>query len=257
MNSLRVLASFIAFLAISSQLFSQDTKKTENHCIRFDGGDDMVSFGDVYRDLKLPFTISAWVNIAPSNLDLSVAFASRNCPASYAGLILVVDRNYLHVQYGDGHGIKHPAFRRGKEATVVLTHSKWYHITAVVKDSEHIDLYLDGVNVGGEMTGESTYQMGSDNAGGFASAGYLISNNVEHRFKGAIDDIRLWKRALSPKEVADSRCNTLTGKETGLIGYWNFDETSGKVCHDKSPNNFHGKLVGGAKREPSTVACVK
>lgn len=245
----------ILVLLISSPLLSQDDKKAGNRCLRFDGKEDYVNFGDVYRDLKLPFTISMWVNIDPSCLDLAVVFASTNCRSAYSGFILVADRNYLHVQYGDGHGIKHPAFRRGKEASIVLTHSKWYHVTAVVKDNKNIELYLNGVDAGGEMTGESQYEMGSKTPDGFASAGYLVSNSVESHYKGAIDDIRLWNRALSPKEVANSMCNTLTGKETGLIGYWTFDELSGKVCYDKSPNKFHGKLVGSPDRETATIAC--
>ena len=35
--------------------------------------------------------------------------------------------------------------------------------------------------------------------------------------------------------------------ERGLVGYWDFEEGSGKTLHDKSGNGNHGKITGGAK----------
>lgn len=247
----------VVFVLVSQLLPAQTTSKKENRCVRLDGKDGYIKFGDIYRDLKLPFSISAWVNIDRSNIDLCPVFANRNCVKVYSGFMLTVDRNYISIQYGDGFGMKHHAYRRGKEATVTLPHGEWHHVTAVVTDNANIELYLDGKNVGGEISGSSTQPMDSSDPNGFATAGYIISNNVELHYKGAMDDVRLWNRALSPEDVAASLCNTLTGKEPGLIGNWTFDETSGSICNDKSPNKFAGKLVGSAKREPATISCVK
>jgi hypothetical protein len=257
MHMLRILTPFIAFILIASPSLSQDDRKKPNYCLRLNGKEDHVDFGNIYRDVRLPVTVSAWVNLDPSNLQYAPVFASRNCRSVYSGFIFVVDRNYIYIQYGDGYGMKHHAFRRGKQATVNLPHSQWRHVAAVVKDDTQMDLYVDGVNAGGEFTGTSTSAMNSDTPDGFASIGYLISNDVEYCYKGAIDDVRVWNRALSPEEVKVSMCNALTGKETGLIGHWTFDEPSGTVCNDRSSKNFDGKLVGSAKREPAALPCVK
>jgi gliding motility-associated-like protein len=40
----------------------------------------------------------------------------------------------------------------------------------------------------------------------------------------------------------------LQGNETGLIGYWNFDELDGNTLLDKSPKGFHGELKGNPVR---------
>lgn len=250
------LVALLAGMFMPLLMHAQAGAKKENRCLRFDGKGDHVDFGNIYQDLKLPFTISAWINLEPSNIDLAPVFANRNNISTYSGFVLIVDRNYMTLQYGDGFGMKHHAYRRGKEATIRLSHNEWHHVTAVVTDRDNIELYLDGRNVGGEMTGSSTQPMDSSNPTGFASAGYAISNNVEYRFKGSLDDIRLWNRALSPAEVEASLCNILTGKEPGLIGHWTFDEASGKVCDDKSPNNFDGKLAGNTKRERAGTPCV-
>jgi hypothetical protein len=246
------LSQFVVFAQTTSK-----NEKRENRCLRLNGKDDYVNFGDIYRDLELPVTVSAWINIDPQNIQLAPVFASRNCRTVYSGFILVVDRNYMFAQYGDGYGMKHHAFRRGKEARVKLPHGEWHHVAAVIQDNTKIDLYLDGVNAGGELSGTSSNLMGSDTPNGFASVGYLLSNDEEYRFKGGLDDVRVWNRALSPEEVKNSMCNTLTGKETGLIGHWTFDEASGKVCNDKSPNKFNGTMVGSAQRETAAISCVK
>lgn len=261
MRSFNFVVLTVAFLLSQPAAFSQDNTKDntkkENRCLRLNGKDDYVDFGNIFKDVELPVTVSAWIKIDPTNMQLAPVFASRNCRSVYGGFTLVVDRNYMFIQYGDGFGMKHHAFRRGKEATVKLPHSEWHHVTAVVKDNSNMQLYLDGVDVGGVFSGSSTNQMESDIPNGFATVGYLISNDVVYRFKGSIDDVRVWKRALSPEEVKSSVCNTLTGKETGLIGHWTFDEPSGKVCNDKSPNKFNGTLIGSAQREAVAISCVK
>jgi hypothetical protein len=233
----------------TTPVFSQ---KNNSRGLRLDGKQDYVDFGNRYQDLKLPFTISAWINIDRSNFYLAPVFSSRNCFSNYSGFSLVVDKNYIHIQYGDGFGAKHHAFRKGMEVSVDLPADEWHHVTAVVKDHATMELYLDGIKIEGEMTGTSGHGMDSSSPEGFTSAGYFISNDVKYFYKGAIDDIRLWNRALSQDEISRSVCNTLTGNEAGLIGYWTFDENSGKVCYDKSSNKFHGTLVGNPQREPTT-----
>jgi hypothetical protein len=43
----------------------------------------------------------------------------------------------------------------------------------------------------------------------------------------------------------------LKGNEPGLIGYWDFNETSGTTVWDKSKNKFHGSAVGTPVRVKS------
>jgi hypothetical protein len=211
--------------------------------IRFDGVDDLIDFGDIYSDLELPFTISAWVNLDPSNSIIAPIFSNRNCDPIYTGFRLMVNHDVISLDYGDGFGGNNPAFRRGKNATVSSPISgSWNHITAIVKGVWDIELYLNGVNVGGEYSGSSNYLMDSSKPG-FASSAYFISNGVVYRLKGLLDDIRLWDRALTENEIRNTMCFNLKGDESGLIGYWNFNEKSGTTTFDLSPNGFHGTFI--------------
>ena len=63
-----------------------------------------------------------------------------------------------------------------------------------------------------------------------------------------MDELRIFNRSLSETEIRDQMCKKLSGNEPGLIGYWTFDETSGNVLKDKSPNHFDGLLVGNPTR---------
>lgn len=218
--------------------------------IRFDGIDDYLNFGDVYKDLKFPFTISAWVYLDPSNTQAGPIFANRNCDPIYTGFRLIVSNNVISMDYGDGLGGNNPAFRRGKNATVTSLNGKWNHITAVVRGPNDMDLYLNGTNVGGTYMGGSSNPMDSSKPG-FASTAYFISNGVIYRFNGIIDEMRLWNRGLSETEIRQTMCVSLSGNEQGLIGYWNFNETNGNQVLDLSSKQVHGVFAGSPVREIS------
>ncbi|MBO7661429.1 MAG: hypothetical protein J6S65_07895, partial [Bacteroidaceae bacterium] len=50
------------------------------------------------------------------------------------------------------------------------------------------------------------------------------SNGSNQAFIGYVDDIRLWNRALSEKELQGNYTRILGGRETGLFLYWPLDE---------------------------------
>ena len=56
----------------------------------------------------------------------------------------------------------------------------------------------------------------------------LTANNCKisfgHRLIGNIDDVRFWSRSLSEAEIKRDYSRRLTGSETGLVGYWTFDD---------------------------------
>lgn len=250
------LSCALVFICAATSVCIAQTKDiTPDKCIRFDGKDDYIDFGDIYRDLKLPFTISAWANLDVDNFTHAIIFTNRNCVSAYTGFRLAIDINLISLDFGDGVGEKNPAYRRGKWATTTLKPGTWYHITAVITDNDHMEIYLDGKNVGGDYAGNSSLPMDSNLAGGFATCGYFISNDVEYHFKGSIDEVRLWDKALTEKEVKESMCNKLKGDEKGLVGYWNFNETSGTTVYDKSKKKHHGKFVGNPARTPAPARC--
>lgn len=253
MRRITFLLAIVYIVFSDFKSYSQIDSIGSGGAISFNGTNDYIDFGDVYSDLKLPFTISAWVYLDPSNNQPGPVFTNRNCDPIYTGFRLIVNNNVISMDYGDGVGGNNPAFRRGKNANVSLLTGNWNHVTAVVKSGSDIDLYLNGINVGGEYTGGSTLTMDSSKPG-FASTGYFISNGTIYRFKGKIDEIRLWNRALSVSEIRNTMCVTLKGNEVGLIGYWDFNETNGLTVFDRSQNHYNGTFVSNPTRLRSGAA---
>jgi hypothetical protein len=240
-------------LGISCSLvYSQTDMVGAGRALSFDGVDDYVRYGDVYHDVNLPFTVSAWVYIDPSG-GVSPIFCTNDNPTVYKGFIFFVSPTVLACEFGDGTGGNNPLYRRGKIAQVQNTLGRWIHVCAVMTAPFNIQLYINGVDVGGDSSGSSYLPMASSIPGDIAKSAYYISNSSTYRLKGMIDEVRLWKRSLTQDEVRQQMCVRLKGNEPGLIGYWNFDETSGNTVFDKSPNGFNGTLMNNVQRVYSSA----
>src|SRR5690606_5589990 len=70
----------------------------------------------------------------------------------------------------------------------------------------------------------------------------LILGAAQYSFKGTIDEIRLWSRPRSGRELQADMNQRLTGLEPGLAAYWRFDEASGDRVFDQTNNGADGEL---------------
>ncbi|MFO0398664.1 MAG: LamG domain-containing protein [Sphingobacteriia bacterium] len=65
-------------------------------------------------------------------------------------------------------------------------------------------------------------------------------------FRGDIDEVRIWSRALTQDEIRHKMCEKLTGTEPGLVAYYRMDEGADNTCPggqdvcDASGNGNHG-----------------
>jgi hypothetical protein len=249
-----VLACAIA-LYLSQTVEAQPTDDVgPGKAIRFDGVDDYIDLGDVFDDLALPVTISVWVNVDPGSAYAYPIFNSQDNLPLYNGVTFLASAQGISIQYGDGRGENNPSFRRGKSATIPDIAGRWVNLTAVMRGYYDMELFLNGVNVGGQYSGSTSYPMASASPGDDAKIGYWLSNGIVSHFKGLMDDLRVFDRALSELEVKEQMCRKLTGNESGLIGYWNFNELGASYAKDNSPNGFDGQFQGNPTRVFSGAA---
>jgi len=61
-------------------------------------------------------------------------------------------------------------------------------------------------------------------------------------FRGQIAEIRIWNKALTEAEAEWYRTASVTGNEPNLVACWTFEEGSGQIVRDISPNGNHARL---------------
>lgn len=246
---IKVSGLFICLFVIGISIANgQFDNAGSGHSIRFDGIDDLIDLGDNYHSVNLPFSVSSWIYIDPTvNYPVPIFVSNDNDPI-YRGFWFFISQNLIWCEFGDGTGGSTPSFRRGKQASVNNVIGRWINVCAIMRGPFDISLFVNGINVGGNSMGASTLTMASSFPGDHAKIGYFLSNNVTYRFKGSMDEVRLWNKALTENEVRDAMCTRLNGDEAGLIGYWNFDELTGSLVNDKSPSGHDGSLQGNPSR---------
>jgi hypothetical protein len=121
---------------------------------------------------------------------------------------------------------------------------QWIHL-ACTFDSSLVRLYVNGSKVaeyppaGPIWYGTAVLWFGL----GFHSdfGGYSF-------FRGMLDEIRVWDRALDSAQINREMKMVLTNSEEHLVGYWNFDDTThNDIVIDESTFHNHGLIWGDAR----------
>jgi gliding motility-associated-like protein len=239
----RAIPLCCALLVLSLSTSAQVDDVGSGRAMHFNGTNQYINLGNVYDDLTLPLTITAWVNMDPTFTGIAGIFTSQDNSPTYNGVQLVITHNAFFIDYGDGTGENDPNRRRGKSSSTGDLRGRWVHVTGVIRGATDMDLYVNGINIGGSNEGFSNLPMNSNFPGDVAKIGFWRSNGINFPFKGDIDEVTIWNRSLTQTEVRANMCKKLQGNETGLIGYWGFNETSGTAIADKSSKGYHGTMV--------------
>jgi hypothetical protein len=249
----RALAFILLILITASCSVESITDDEVNNAISFDGVDDYIDLGNIYDDLTLPVSISVWVKLDPSVSSTLAIFDSQDNLNVYNGITLAMSHQSIGITYGDGLGGNNSAYRRSKAAPIDDPRGQWVNVTAVIRGATDMDLYLNGVNKGGNYEGSSFSPMNSNSPNEIAKIGRWFSNSNTYHFKGQLDELRVWDRALTANEVSTLHTKKINDSNPGLIGYWSFNETSGNNVLDKSSNGFDGTIKGNAERVTSEI----
>ena len=65
-----------------------------------------------------------------------------------------------------------------------------------------------------------------------------------NEFNGIINEILIWDKELDQNQIQSSMSSTVSGEESDLVGYWNFNEGSGSVLNDLTINSNQGAIYG-------------
>src|SRR5688500_15499274 len=145
--------------------------------ILFDGVDDYVDLGDIYDNIALPTTMSAWIYVEPEEQPIQLPiFDSQDNLSTYNGFTLLTS-TLPHVGFsmGDGRGGNNPAYRRAR-AGYFNTMGSWVYVTAVARSGNDIHTYVNGREISADYQGTSPYPMNSYSPAEVAKIGYIFAN---------------------------------------------------------------------------------
>ncbi len=197
--------------------------------VYLDGSDDYVEIPDNPElQLREEFTLEAWVR--PDRKEDNEVVISKEASGSYS---------YQLFAGGEEDGVPEgflgyePEGSEEVQAKASLQPKTWNHL-ALTYDGANLRLYVNGELVDTELSSP-----------GQASVGPLIlgGNDGEEFFKGRIDEVRVYERALDAGEVAADKGASIETPQTGPVAAYSFDKSEGEVAEDLA-GEHDGALEG-------------
>jgi len=123
-----------------------------------------------------------------------------------------------------------------------INDGQWHHV-AVARENSTLKIYIDGV------LDASAACLTNVNNTNMLQLGTNVCQNISS-YVGAIDEVRIWTIARTPEQLKASRLTELSGKEYGLVAYYNFNigaasaNNAGKTTLTDKAGNNNGTLSG-------------
>jgi len=194
------------------------------YALNFDGIDDYV---DVADNSSLAINQAITVEARIKHLGGDGHIVNRGGGWSDSGYSLFIYQGNIRVELQD---------TSRREKTIVdnplPTGGTWHHLTFTWDStSEDIKTYIDGKLQ--PNTGKFTGPIG------MPGQNLNIGRNEKHGyyFHGSIDKVCLWNVARTQEDIQQGMDVPPAGDESGLVGYWPFEERSGDIVRDVASEN--------------------
>jgi len=137
-----------------------------------------------------------------------------------------------------GKNLKLSINRRYITGSTPLNDGQWHHIACTFENDgtpniADVKLYVDG-----QLDTLSVITQGIVNTG--KEREVKISSDL---FSGQIDEVRIWSVARTQEQIQANMYHYLSGNEADLQVYYTFDEGTGNVITDQTPNNRNGTFA--------------
>ena len=202
----------------------------------FDGEDDYVQLNQVLPIGSVSSTFECWVKVPLVNTGnlttgerVGILLGNFYSPSSQT-IAFEINANGLMRYYWNNGGGSLIDFN----GITDLRDNQWHHLSFIRdKNGGQCIMYLDGAventytGIGSDLTLTYTHRIGCDNR----TSGAI-------NFHGKIEECRVWNVARTKTEIRESMHLPLSGTETGLISYWQFNEGTGTTAIDLISGNY-------------------
>ncbi len=218
--------------ALSNNMMYNVYAKRQENALDFDGNNDHVDVNGI-NIAGSSFTIEAW--------------AKRKSSSSYdyiLGLGTNSTNHGLHFGFRSNNTFTFAFWFNDANTTAIYTDTLWHHWAGTYDVNTNTQkIYRDGIlvashNTNSDFVGTGIFRIGDTPWGG-------------SDFNGSIDEIRVWNVVRSTAEINATMNVELTGNESGLISYYNFNQgiaggnnTSTTTLTDNTNNGNDGTLSG-------------
>lgn len=255
--STKVLLAIIAMLSVSSGIAS--AYMFWNQACYFNGqsGSYISAPNSSTLNIISSFEIEMWIIPADVTEPAIQALVEKSTAAQNSGYAMFLSNGRVALRTNGTTRVI---------GTTVLPENQWSHIAGVYNAANaQFQVYVNGVLDGSAIAAGAAPIANNDSL----RVGRSISGN---NFQGLIDELRIWKKALSSTEINKFMRTTLgasTGQYTSLILSYTFQNRDASSTYfstkDWSGNGNDGNNVGAfpygqADRPSSTIAlndCVK
>ncbi|QIP15950.1 hypothetical protein G8759_26610 [Spirosoma aureum] len=200
------------------------------------------------QGLTNTFTWEAWVkpdnNLSGDNTNENYVlypwFDGANYSSAYAGLGIATGKDGIRL-------VGHTANYLQQILDYRISITDWTHIAVVFQDNVATLLINGQVKASNVTPPQGKIMYPSNYVTG------LPWSRDFGRYKGAVDEVRLWNTARSTTEIARDYKQVLGGQETGLLAYWRFEFVDEAGVTPATGNSGLSATVGG---NPETHALV-
>jgi hypothetical protein len=209
--------------------------------IDFDGTNEYIDLGTINGDDPLAlagtnFTFSLWIKPAlTGDVDQKIINKNDGLYGSNGYCLQIEPTGIVKLQI-DGTIVTQHRVKTDSDAILA---DIWQHV-AITGDGSEYKCYINGISVSIDT---NAYISPPASNTGMSIGKYTGLNRA---YKGLLDEVQIWNRALSQEEIRQNMCQRQTGNETGLILYYRFDHVSGTIIKDLSGNGYNGTLTNMA-----------
>jgi hypothetical protein len=214
--------------------------------LNFNGTSAYINVTDQNLNITDSITVEAWINSTQwgATSAQNTIFCKHGWSQGEAGYVLRAGGNgQLSFNIGgvDTNGVNVSWVNDTTPNSAVITLNVWHHVAGTY-DGDSLKVYIDGI-----LKQTKAFNGTIAPSPGYAPRIGALSDPTygpDRYFKGNIDEVRVWHRALSQAEIAANMYNHIdTATAVGLAGYWRFNEGTGTTVNDITGNGNTGTLL--------------
>jgi len=207
-----------------------DAPSGPGDCLTFDNINDRVVIPDspslAFNNKSI--TVEAWIK--PNYAYYPGHVISKNDSPSRRDFEFSIDYPTGNIQFIIFSDNNNWIYARGGQ----LQSNVWQHVAGV----------YDGASIYTYVNGYLASSIPCTTAINHTDVPVTIGNwfTGDRPFNGQIDEVRVWNIARMRSDIRSTMFTSLYGNESGLVGYWKFDEGAGQSAMDASGHGNNGTL---------------